>query len=185
MEATMRHEFLWIDLETTGLDPKKGVVLEYAAVLCEDWAGGDFAVSESHSGVIWHDEPQQYADEYVQKMHDTNGLWEDVGRSYMHTSDADYALAELARSMAGGHRITLAGSSVHFDLAWCREHFPRFSEYLGYRIFDVSTLRKAAEAWTEIDFINWAKRGIHRAMPDILATIDDCRIARRLLAGGK
>ncbi len=38
----MRHRFLWLDLETTGIDPAAGLILEYAAVLCDD-ARDDFA----------------------------------------------------------------------------------------------------------------------------------------------
>ena len=184
---TTAHEFLWLDLETTGLDPSHGLVLEFAAVLCEDARGDNFAVVQQFSGVIHHHKDRIECvrpDSYVIAMHEANGLWNDVEASTTDRAEVDAFLTMLADNLAPGrkHAITLAGSGVHFDLAWCREHFPDFAERLSHRVFDVSTLRRAVDAWGPKDVI-WPTRNAHRALADVLATIEEARVARRAMVG--
>jgi len=180
------HEFLWLDLETTGLDPRTGRVLEFAAVLCEDARGDDFVVTDSYTGVI-HATPAQLdacaIDAYVRKMHDANGLWRDVAASTTRLAEVDLFLAELAATLTGGRKraVVLAGNSVHFDLAWCRVHFPSFAEYLSHRVFDVSTLVRAVESWAP-NPVQWPPPDSeHRALGDILRSIKLARHARRMM----
>jgi oligoribonuclease len=178
---------MWIDLETTGLDPDTGVVLEFAVVLCEDGRGDDFAIIAQYEGVIHHSLGELSAmmiDQVVEDMHRDNHLWSESQLSATTTAEVDEFLASLADSLTGGRKrvITLAGSSVHFDHLWCRRHFPRFAAYLSHRVFDVTTLRRAAEIWGSP--ATWPTRDTHRAMPDILASIDEARIARKALRCG-
>ena len=176
------HEFLWLDLETTGLDPATGVVLEFAAVLCEDAMGDDMAVVAQYEAAIRQVNAIELADERVRKMHAANGLWSASATSKVEIAEVDEFLAGLASTLAGGRKrsVVLAGSSVHFDLAWSRVHFPRFAEYLSHRVFDVTTFRRAVTAWCP-NAVEWPYRDAHRAMPDILATIAECRVARKAL----
>lgn len=181
------NRFLWLDLETTGLYPETGVILEYAAVLCDDSAGGNFEVEREHTSPIHHSDQLLSAvaiDDYVHRMHDANGLWNDVRRCDVSTDKADELLASIASSVRDGSAlVTLAGSSVHFDLAWCRVHLPRLSAHLSHRVFDVRSLRTAVEEWAPQ--VEWPSRETHRALPDILTTIDEARIARRAMFGGR
>lgn len=188
-EQTMQaHQFLWFDLETTGLDPATGRVLEFAAVLCEDARGDDFAVVQQFSGVV-HVAPDELRalpiDLAVMKMHHANGLWAAVRESTTTIAEVDAFLSALADSITGGRKraITLAGSSVHFDLAWCRVHMPAFAEYLSHRVFDVATLRRAVDSWAPAP-VEWPRRDAHRALDDVLASIAEARVARAALFGG-
>lgn len=179
------HEFLWLDLETTGLDPAHGLVLEFAAVLCEDSRGDDFAVTAQYTGVIHHHADRIKCvrpDARVIQMHEDNGLWADVEDGGADRTEVDAFLAQLASSLSGGrkHWVRLAGSSVHFDLAWCRVHFPEFSEYLSHRVFDVTTLRAAVDAWSPTP-VEWPVRNAHRACADVLASINEARVARHAM----
>lgn len=182
-----RPKFLWFDLETTGLDPHEGTILEWAAVLCEDTKGGDFEIFERSTGVVHH--PSKGLDtlpinDYVRDMHERNGLWADVAKARDSIENADSFLACVAHTLGEGvpHSVMLAGSSVHFDLAYCRVHLPKFSALLSHRVFDVRTLRTAVDTWGTTD-VDWPKRDAHRALPDVLTTIEECRLARRALAG--
>jgi oligoribonuclease len=181
------HRFLWLDLETTGLVPAKGRILEFAAVLCEDAAGDDFAVVEQYSGVVHyaHSVLEGLAiDDYVLRMHDSNDLWADVDKSTTTLREVDEFMTALADRLTGGklHQVVLAGSSVHFDHKWCEAYLLQFREYLSHRVFDVSTLTRAAREWGAP--VEWPVRNAHRALPDILATIDEARAARASLLGG-
>lgn len=181
------HQFIWLDLETTGLDARAGLLLEFAAVLCEDSVGDDFAIVQQYTGVVHHSKEALDAvplDQAVMKMHHENGLWAAVRASTVKLEDVDTFLAALASGLCNGvHRsIVLAGSSVHFDLAWCRVHTPQFAQYLSHRVFDVTTLRRAVEAWSRSPTpIVWPVRNSHRALPDILESINEARVARRAM----
>lgn len=186
---TVAHQFLWLDLETTGLDPTQGALLEFAAVLCEDARGDDFAVVQQYAGAIHVDDATLAALDIaprVREMHEANGLWRDVAASTTTLAEVDTFLASVADSLTGGRRaaVRLAGSSVHFDLAWCRVHLPTFAARLSHRVFDVTTLRAAVDAWAP-GKIDWPRRDTHRALPDVLATIAEARVARAaMFAGG-
>jgi oligoribonuclease len=187
--VTQTHQFLWLDLETTGLDPASGVPLEFAAVLCEDARGDDFRVVQSFTSAIHHEVDALDAlriDRTILDMHAANGLWKDVQLASVSVADVDAFLAALAADLTGGREraVRLAGSSVHFDLAWCRVHFPTFARYLSHRVLDVTTLRAAVDAWAPAP-VAWPKRDAHRALADIMASIAEARVARAaMFAGG-
>ena len=191
--APVAHEFLWLDLETTGLDPHAGRVLEFAAVLCEDARGDDFAITASYASVIGASEADLAAcaiDPYVRRMHNANGLWaaceaDAASEAPTTIADVDAFLAAIASNLTGGakRRVVLAGSSVHFDRAWCSVHLPLFAEYLSHRVFDVRTLRRAVDSWAPSP-VAWPVRDAHRALDDVLATIAEARVTRRAMFGG-
>jgi oligoribonuclease len=184
VETPKSHQWLWLDFETTGLDPASGGILEFAAVLCEDAAGDDFAIVQQYSGVV-HCDSHAGVDPYVARMHDANGLWAEAAASTTSIAEVDAFLAALCASLTDRPRsISLAGSSVHFDLAWARVHLPQFAAYLSHRVLDVSTLRAAANAWSPTP-IEWPKRDAHRALADILATIEEARVARSAMGWAK
>lgn len=179
------HEFLWFDLETTGLDPHTGLVLEFAAVLCEDARGDDFAIRAQYTGVIHHDDAALERAKpalVVQKMHHANGLWRDVRASTTTIAEADAFLAGVADALAPGrtHAIRLAGSSVHFDYRWACVHLPAFAKRVSHRLLDVRVLRTAVETWAQGEIV-WPVRDTHRALPDILTTIEEARFARKAM----
>lgn len=179
-----QHEFLWIDLETTGLDPATGKILEFAAVLCEDGREGDFAIVAEYTSAVHHEVAREIADDYVKAMHDANGLWNDVAASALTLADAERFLCALADDLTGDrrHAIVLAGNSVHFDLAWLRVWMPEFATRLSHRVFDVTTLRRVVDAWGVA--VEWPARDAHRALDDIRASIAEARIARHALGLG-
>ena len=191
MTAAARHQFLWLDLETTGLVPNDGRILEFAAVLCADASGDDLAVVEQYSGAIhWPAaelaglQRDGYVDDYVYRMHIANELWADVETSDASLADAEGFLVELADDLLGAKpgarapaKLRLAGNSVgQFDLQWIRKWMPDFAKRLSHQCFDVSTLSAAASTWGPgIDIGEPA----HRALPDVLRSIE---IARRFRA---
>jgi oligoribonuclease len=187
------HEFIWLDLETTGLDPDTEIVLEFGVILAADDRAGDMSIVNEFQSVIT---PYDYgpaadheglshrcaagilADMHprVREMHTKNGLIAELEKPELCCSiqEADAFLAELA----GDGLPSLAGNSVHFDLGFILKHMPNFAKRLSHRVFDVSTLIRAERTYGDsVDQIT-TKADAHRALDDCRASLATARAFR-------
>lgn len=191
------HEFFWLDLETSGLDPHECVILEWAVVLAADDRGGDMSPIAQYSSVLQarlhtaevngslvyavsqgSDDTLSSVDPFVVNMHTRNGLWAECAASETTLGESEDFLIELVGG-AETKGVVLAGSSVHFDLGFIREHMPSFAKCLSHRVLDVSTLKLADKAWAGVAF---AKAEAHRALPDVLESLAHAAAIRRSLS---
>jgi oligoribonuclease len=154
------EKLVFVDVETTGLDPKKNDLLEIAVRVVSP--EGD-TLDEFHA--VLNPGPTVYAnaDLIALQMHVHNGL---LAESFLSTNGREAIDAELCRFFLGngiaGEKI--AGSSVHFDLEWVEEWFPSARKFLHVRqIFDVSSLR----ALWKPEKVSVDKGFKHRARGDI------------------
>ena len=177
-------KYLGVDMETTGLDPAKDRIVELAwVVLDEDLVEIDRAEYrlQVNSEVLLHCAALE--------MHLATGLIGYVdGLPVVLTSLGDgpaapCALSEveamlvrvISRWFSG--RPILAGQSVHFDRAVLQHWMPDAASYLHHRHLDARTVLLLRP-----DFWCWPQPSTpHRAMPDLLASIETLRIARRLM----
>lgn len=176
-----KHQFLWFDCETTGLDPLVDIMLEWALVLCEDAADGELAIVEQWDSVIQpHEGKIPPMVPFVRDMHTRNGLLDAIAKGEGITRDqSDQFLAGVCESLGAQPRqCILAGSSVHFDLAFCRFHLLAFAGFLSHRVFDVSTLKLVDRTWGNAQglALSAPTAEAHRALPDILHSIEYARI---------
>ena len=171
-------EFIWLDLETTGLAPDCDIILEFAAGIANDGVGGDFHAIEIVQSVIT---PYEYAgrpareilngaDPFVQRMHTVNGLFAELAKPDLCCTieEADEYLAALAPD----GKPSLAGNSVHFDLAFLKKHMPKFAARLSHRVFDVSTLLRAERTYGDSHAAIQVPASAHRAREDVLASLE-------------
>lgn len=180
---------VWIDLETTGLSPKRDSILEVACIVTDDafrevarfervlsWRRDvaealanaqpcDIAGLSNASGV----------DPVVIEMHQKNGLWAEVANATYSIARVDEELAAFIQDRAvkvvdgRPDRPQLAGSSVHFDATFLAIHMPQTDSRLHYRQIDVTTINEIARrAWPTVHAARPKSTGTaHRAMPDI------------------
>jgi len=171
----LTHNWLWVDLETTGLDEHAGQILEVACAVVDDGPDGTFGVLDSVETVVLTAE-KPAMDDYVREMHTRNGLLALIARGEgVPLGEADEMCRAFVDTYCGGPRekVVLAGGSVHFDLRWINRHMPRFAERCHYRVFDVSTLKAAARVWGP-GFEN-IKSDKHRAMYDVQASVKEAK----------
>lgn len=184
-------KLLWLDLETSALDPREGEILEVAFVWAAGeglWGtgagdGGTFARVRlpdfRGSYVVRPIAPLVDLDPAVQEMHAASGLLEDVERRGALLADVEREILDVVgdEPRDRDQRLHLAGFSVHFDLAWLRLHMPRLARHLSHRVYDVSSIVRFTE-----DALGGEVKGrpAHRAMDDVLAAIEADEQCRRL-----
>lgn len=165
---------VWIDTETTGLQPAKERLLEVACVVTDDKlneVGRYEAVTNEAKFVDFAN-----VDPYVIDMHFKNGLWEASLKSPVARWVADTELVRfLGQHCPGKHQ--LGGSTISFDRGFIEVHLPLTNEHLHYRNIDVTTFNEIARRfWPEVHEARpRSAETKHRAMDDILESLNVMR----------
>lgn len=174
---------LWVDLETTGLDPSSDSILEVAAIVTDDRLT-ELASYTSLARPEWKTIP--YADTPVRDMHEKSGLTRDM----VDAADAGLLpnLAEVEGDILdqlvrlGGKNdvsVVLAGSGVsHFDQQVINEQMPGLASWLDYYTIDVGTIRRFYSMATGTDLVDANEAKTHRADDDIRCHLTEARAFR-------
>ena len=161
-------KLLWIDLEMTGLDSQKDVILEVAAEVTDfnftTLANYEARVKQNKKIVLdrmqaniwWRDYPAN-RDEFIQKLDDGKPL--DL---------VEQELMSLVNEQFGDELAVLAGNSIHNDRLFIKQWLPNFDLKLHYRMLDVSAWKVFMQGKYGIQF---EKKDVHRAFDDIQASI--------------
>lgn len=169
-------KLVWMDFETTGLDPRKGLPLEVAVVLTEP----DLTTIWEQSFVIhWSltELPLKELSPFILDMHSKNGLLDEVYRSGWDIKEVDIRVSDLIQNEfeIGDLKPPLAGSTISFDRSWLEVWMPDTTSVLHYRNFDVSTFKEAARRWKPEVALPTPETEAHRALPDIRESIEAAR----------
>jgi oligoribonuclease len=142
----MNDKLVWVDVETTGLDPMTDCLLEVGMIVT------DLSLNEvaSDSIVLGMDEDMynEYMidNEFVWAMHKKSGLEDLVKESPVNTCTVtNHMLDFLSINGIPKKSAYMCGSSVHFDRTFLKSHCPKLHDFFHYRNLDVSSLDKFAE----------------------------------------
>ena len=163
--------YLWIDLETTGLDPDNDRIIEVGWLLSDhhEQVTDEQSVLITPDRVAWELMQQ---DLFVQTMHTENDLLKDMENfgTIMVDDAEDQILDELDKHQLGSP--TLAGASVHFDRSFIRNWMPRLDRRLSHRHLDVSGLRMFFDSLGYQSVGDKEHPTKHRAMEDTVDAFD-------------
>lgn len=177
--ANKNDRIVWIDLEMTGLDPDKHVIVEVAALVTD----AELNILGEGIDIVVHATQAQLAemDEVVVAMHTDNGLLPEITASTVSLADAeDAVLGLVAKHCDPAHPAPLAGNSIATDRSFIRAHMPRLDAALHYRMIDVSTIKELARRWHPRAYFNQPDKGMaHRALQDIIESIRELDFYRR------
>jgi oligoribonuclease len=169
---------VWMDLEMTGLDHTRDVIVEIATIVTDDQLD---IVAEGPDLVIHQpDEALAAMDPVVQEMHTKSGLIEAIRASDVALADAGAATLAFIREHAPEPRtVPLCGNSIGTDRRFLATYLPEIEEYLHYRSIDVSAVKELARRWyPKIAQARPQKVGSHRALDDIRESIEELRYYR-------
>nr|WP_308203226.1 oligoribonuclease [Georgenia satyanarayanai] len=180
MPATIKDPIVWIDCEMTGLDLSRDALIEVAVVVTDSElrpvdAGIDLVIAPPVGAV------EQMGD-VVREMHTTSGLLEELDAGLTMADAQEQVLAYVRRWVPEQRKAPLAGNSVGTDRTFLERDMPELVEHLHYRIIDVSSVKELARRWyPRAYFHSPQKHGGHRALADILESIDELRYYRAVL----
>lgn len=170
---------VWVDLEMTGLDPKRHVIVEVAALVTD----AELNILDDGIDLVVHATESELAemDDFVRGMHSENGLLAAIEESSVSIQAAEDAVLELiAKHCDPAHPAPLAGNSIATDRTFIRAQMPRLDAALHYRMIDVSTIKELSRRWFPKAYQNQPPKGMaHRALADIVESIQELDYYRR------
>lgn len=163
---------IWMDIETTGLDPLTGSILEVAAIAVNDRLD---EVARFH--VVLHS--LMMPEEPVRTMHTDSGLLLACQYSAVQETDADYQFCGWLDGLKQ-ESLVMAGSGVsHFDRPWLKDHAWLSADKFEYWMVDVGVMRRGLKI-LGVGVPDPPKKR-HRAMDDAEQHLSEFRLLGEVL----
>ncbi|WP_371152497.1 oligoribonuclease [Buchananella felis] len=180
MSSSENDPLVWIDCEMTGLDLQQDALVEIAVIVT------DSDLNPLGEGIDLIIKPPAAAlegmNDFVRSMHTTSGLLEELDGGIPLAEAEARVLAYVKQFCPTERKAILAGNSVHTDKSFLDRDMPELMSHLHYRIVDVSSLKELARRWYPRAYYNAPKKeGGHRAMADILESIQELAYYRDVL----
>lgn len=169
---------VWIDCEMTGLDLRNDALIEVAVVVTDSElnlldGGIDLVLTAPEAAIA-------AMVDVVRQMHSASGLIEAVAESTLEMADAEKQLLDYLREwVPEAGKAPLCGNSVATDRSFLARDMPELESYMHYRMVDVSSVKELARRWYPKSYFNSPpKKGGHRALADILESVDELKYYR-------
>jgi oligoribonuclease len=167
-----------MDLEMTGLEPARNVIVEIATIITDD----DLNVIAEGPDLVVHQPEDALAlmDPIVVEMHTKSGLLDQIRASTITLEDAGaQTLAFIKQHVPEPRRVPLCGNSIGMDRRFLAAYLPEIENHLHYRIVDVSSIKELVRRWYP-GLLNGRnqKAGSHRALDDIRESVAELKFYR-------
>ena len=165
--------FVWVDMEMTGLNPDSDRVIEVAVVVTD--AALD-VIAEGPALAIHQEERILLGmDSWNTATHGRSGLTERVRTSGLDEEAATDRLLEFLAPLVPRGKAPMCGNSICQDRRFMARWMPRLEAYFHYRNVDVSTLKELARRWQPEVHRSFEKKSRHEALADIYESIDELK----------
>ena len=167
----MKHpdNLIWIDLEMTGLDPDKDVIIEIATIITDSQLN---VLAEGPAiAVKQPDALLDGMDEWNTRQHNQSGLVQRVKDSVISLAEAEQITLEFVSQWVPAGRSPMCGNSICQDRRFLHRGMPNLEQFFHYRNLDVSTLKELAARWAPTVRDGFQKESSHLAMDDIRDSI--------------
>jgi len=159
-----------MDLEMTGLDPKRENIIEIATIITDSELN---IIDEGPSLAIHQPDALLDAmDEWNTTHHGASGLTTRVKGSQISMRDAEIQTLDFIKQYVPENTSPLCGNSVHQDRRFLVPYMAELEVYLHYRNIDVSTIKELSHRWYP-KMRAPRKSGAHLALTDIRESIEE------------
>jgi oligoribonuclease len=161
----------------TGLDPYHDALIEVAVIVT------DSNLKPLGEGIDVLIKPSQEAlddmGDFVRNMHTSSGLLDELATG-MTMEEAEAAVLDYVKGFVPeAGKAPLGGNTIGTDKGFLQVNMPALMDHLHYRMIDVSTIKELSRRWYPRAYFQKPKKaGGHRALADILESIDELRYYR-------
>jgi oligoribonuclease len=178
--SDLKEPLVWIDCEMTGLDVTRDALIEVAVVITD----ADLNIVDPGIDVLITPpaEALEGMNDFVRQMHTSSGLLDELPSGTTMKDAQQQVLDYIRRFVPTPKKALLAGNSVGTDKMFLEANMPLVIDHLHYRLVDVSSIKELAKRWYRKAFEEApVKHGGHRALADILESIQELEYYRRVL----
>ena len=169
MAQVDKDNLIWIDLEMTGLEPQKDVIIEIATIITDKNLNilAEGPVLAIHQA----DDVLNEMDEWCTNQHGKSGLTQRVKDSQFSEADAEKQTIAFLQQYVPPGKSPMCGNSICQDRRFLANYMPELEEFFHYRNLDVSTIKELAARWAPQVYQGFNKESSHLAMEDIKDSI--------------
>ena len=169
MAQVDKDNLIWIDLEMTGLEPQKDVIIEIATIITDKNLNilAEGPVLAIHQA----DDVLNEMDEWCTNQHGKSGLTQRVKDSQYSEADAEKQTIAFLQQYVPPGKSPMCGNSICQDRRFLANYMPELEEFFHYRNLDVSTIKELAARWAPQVYQGFNKESSHLAMEDIKDSI--------------
>jgi oligoribonuclease len=176
LEANLDNCLIWIDLEMTGLDHEKHVIVEIATIVTDEQLnvvaeGPVFAINYAENVL-------NSMEKWSREHHQASGLLERVKASPYTCSQAEQMTMEFVSPFCQRRKPPLCGNSVWQDRIFLIKYMPKLEKLLDYRNIDVSSIKELVKRWYP-SLPSFRKQKAHLALDDIRESIEELKYYRQ------
>lgn len=172
------HNLVWMDLEMSGLEPEKDVVLEIATIV----TNAELEILAEGPVIAIHQPENVFEgmDEWNTRHHNQSGLVERCRHSQYSLADAEQETLRFIKQFTEKGKNVLCGNSITQDRRFLYKYMPEISEWLCYRNIDVSSIKELTYRWyPKLEEFQKEKR--HEALNDIRESIAELAYYRKTI----
>jgi oligoribonuclease len=169
---------VWMDLEMTGLEVTRHTIVEIAVLVTDS----ELNLLDDGIDLVVHQDAAALAemDDFVRNMHTKSGLLPEIEASTLSLAEAGaQAMAYVQSHVSKPVSAPLCGNSIGVDRRFLDAYLPELDRFLHYRSIDVSSFKELCRRWyPEVYAKRPDKGGVHRALADILESLEELKYYR-------
>ncbi len=171
------RNLVWLDLEMTGLDPERDLILEIATVVTDSQLavlaeGPCLAVHQS-------DDILDGMDPWCVEQHGRSGLTQRCRESAVSVLDAQARTLEFLAAWCAPGKSPLCGNTIGQDRRFLVKYMPRLHDFFHYRSIDVSSIKELVARWYPESKYQYSKSKAHLSLDDVRESIAELAHYRR------
>lgn len=160
---------VWLDLEMTGLEPEKDLILEIATVVTDSelniLAEGPCLAIHQPDSVL------EGMDPWCVEQHGKSGLTQRCRESRTTVLDAQARTLEFLAQWCSAGKSPLCGNTIGQDRRFLVKYMPRLHDFFHYRSIDVSSIKELVQRWYPDAKYVYSKSKAHLSLEDVRESI--------------